>query len=172
MRQQGIDECSGIASRRRMNHHPGWFVDHNDITVFSKNMEGNVFGSDGQGLGAWDRSTDLIPGFKPYSWFGGSAVNQKPAFLDQLLNSRPGEWQVPLLEKTIETFASVLLQDLKSKSPFLHGGGQPYCPRACDSAWTTVGISSSCMVLRSKITSSLLIRLITGGSCRRNRAST
>ncbi len=65
-----VDQGSAVMTGRRMDHHPGWFVNDDQVFVFIHNGQRNVFGyRRGRGW-RWNGQRDYVAGLKTVTDFG------------------------------------------------------------------------------------------------------
>jgi len=109
--EQGVDERAGSMARRGMYHHAGWFVEHGEIRILVKDIEGERLGFDVGGLRREEAYVNTIALMERQVGAGGSPGDADAAVHDQLLDLRPRVASEVGDEKAVKTLALVFGRD-------------------------------------------------------------
>jgi hypothetical protein len=107
MKGKRICQSSGLDSRGRMNDQTSRLVYHHHVFIFVNYFDGNFFGQESGRRQDSEISFNLILRLQFVRRFGGAAVDQNLAVIDQALQTRTTPALDLLGEKRIEPFARV-----------------------------------------------------------------
>jgi hypothetical protein len=89
--QYSLYQCSSGMSHCRVDHHPGWLIDHNAIAVLEKDIKGDVFGLEVRVFSGRKLNLDLCPGGNQFCFFiDRKPINGNAPGGDQFLNIGSG----------------------------------------------------------------------------------
>ena len=104
MVKQGVDQCAIGISCGGMNHHAGFFIEHDEVIVFKKNLQRNLLRSCDvrHRLGEIDR--DDVTDFYGIARFRRLAIAEDVLFADEILDARARQGGKARSNPSIEPF--------------------------------------------------------------------
>ncbi len=105
--QQRVDQRAGMDACAGMHHHAGRLIDCDQVAIFVQHRKRNLFrrGMQRRRLGWFD--VDFFTSANQVARPPGSAVHQHAAVPDPFLDTGAAEFGKALLEREVETLASV-----------------------------------------------------------------
>ena len=89
--EQGVDQGAGPVSRRRMDHQALGLVDDQQVAILIDDVQGNILGLQGHGLGLRQVQGQHVPGLELVVFPQRAALPQDPALLQQPLGRGAGQ---------------------------------------------------------------------------------
>ena len=115
MIHDGIHQRTAVVPRRRMNHHPFRLVYHQNILIFIKNIQRNVFRPDIRFNGFRKGKADIILRLQTIVGFYGRAVDQYLFFFQHFLDKGTRQRIDKRCHILIDSFLFIFFSYLKPK---------------------------------------------------------
>jgi len=106
--EKRVDERPGKIPRSGMDSHAGGLVDDDEVIVFVKHVERDGFGFRFERSARLRLHSDAFAAFEFLARFGGLAVDENKAGIDEFLDAGAGKFGGVCGDKTVEARAGVI----------------------------------------------------------------